>query len=110
MCCIQVQIPETSLLHCVMQLTFFYTIGSVIGGAIGGAVGSVIGSGTGGAIGGYECFYLFMPITAKLAEISLGHEELSMVMLAVELTLMCNTVGWGDYAASMGTSEASFVV
>lgn len=103
-----------------MQLTFFYAVGSAIGTAVGSAIGSAVGSTVGTAVGstiggdvvfrGHGYFYLFTSIPAKLAEISLGHEELSMVVLAVKLALMCNTVGWGDYATSMGTSKANSVV
>ena len=60
-----------------------------------------------GSIRGH--FYVFM-LVPELAEISFGHEELSMVVLAVKLALMCRTVRWGDDTTSMATLEAGSVV
>lgn len=85
------------------------TIGSGGSGAVGGGRRDVVGS---GAIGGYGVvgrrFYVLF--FTKLAEISFGFEELSMMVLAVKLSFMRNAVRWADHTTSMTTLEARSVV
>lgn len=49
-------------------------------------------------------------VTLKLTVVAFLLEELDMVVLAVELSLMCNVVGWAYSTSSIGAFETALMV